>query len=1224
MLLPISRVICCSLAIVASPLLIAIGSNLAQEATAIPVPDPAVADAQKVDGQNVDGQNSDASTLVPQPTDKPPVQIQFPSAVQPNPTPTNLLPDEPHVGLPPDHPLVHHENSEVGGIEVQLHYANFGRQSSPSQVCFDSDNKLVDNRIDAHRKSMAGADHYGQFLAPEVTVRFGSGCTHAEYTHWKLSSLDKPCAEAAIPHGPLVVEIKVDQPVDFVELLFDGKPLKPTAYTNHAPLSYSIPCPAPGQHWLQARYLSDNVWSHYSKPIRFEVRVPPQPRIIAASDFDRDPTPLARHTTTSITTHSIKVHLADVNHGDHIVAYIDGKPLPCSSCSHVDHIDDHLVPVEGEGHLCCRVFRVEGAATPGVHKLTVRVVGCGGACSITSQPSNPIAFHYYNEDAYLLRPGIGCVTCNPTDALAIATPVSTSAPMLDHRVAQSNVLPKNKLIAIVAAPTNPAAEAARLVELGQRFLDLGAADSTSLKIDSDLTNEHAIACAELAERFPEIRKSAFEDLSQFGEQVNEATRLVSGVATLDDAEPNALLQEAKTANASAEAAVNRVREAYTEIEHSTEAAYSNVESCQALADATAKAHSSAVEFLRQATEAFSKMQAYATEARRAQDVNNLAVAEQARLKATAEFGKLQTAQQGISELVATIREQKQASAKLRGRVTVHLADAELQVSQIQAEKKKVADMLTKSKDSIAAAKLLEGRLQNPDLQAVRSFAESAQNAHVEAVVAAKRAEDLASEAKAASTEAQAVAESVQTAAENWTTTLADVAASRHDILNAQNRAEMATQRAYAETAKYSATSTQAKVAKRIAASAEADRESVRKLADEANNSYSAVTRNKQAIAAYANDAATQALQARNNAFEAKRNAQAAVEAENAALRAALAVEKKSKEVEEALANKKDSLPTWREVASQEMSSAEQAARDAEVHRANAMMSANLAKKFLNSAKLAEDNALESTRVYERLEELRQTALSHANTAETKANQAGLSRSLQQQLTSVIEDAELAATQDQLRSQIDNLSNASSSAERDRAELATAHAEQAEARSDARVQQHKANLRIESANRVMSPQSPFYFASAAHFPLREFGLRGEPLDRDGIIIYEDMAFHFDREGNYEVHFRASAPKMPATIRLQFQIQPHRNSPWYTVTLAPIEFPYPVSKDDKSQSSCGTCEADCKHDSKNCCGKARECVCKGHSEILRRCYGEMSEDAKIRRTGSARIGFGISFP
>jgi hypothetical protein len=191
----------------------------------------------------------------------------------------------------------------------------------------------------------------------------------------------------------------------------------------------------------------------------------------------------------------------------------------------------------------------------------------------------------------------------------------------------------------------------------------------------------------------------------------------------------------------------------------------------------------------------------------------------------------------------------------------------------------------------------------------------------------------------------------------------------------------------------------------------------------------------------------------------------------------------------------------------------------------------------------------------------------------------------------------------------------------------------------RIAEGEANAIRSRAEKVIGPSSPFYFAAAAHFPLREFGLRGELLDHDGIIIYEDMAFHFDRDGNYEVHFRASAPPMPAIMRLQFQIQPHRNGPWYTITLAPIEFPYPTAKGDKSTCSGSNCgDANCSKETKkcngnacrprneavSCCGEARECVCKGHSEILRRCYGEMGQDAQIRRSGTARIGFGVNVP
>lgn len=174
-------------------------------------------------------------------------------------------------------------------------------------------------------------------------------------------------------------------------------------------------------------------------------------------------------------------------------------------------------------------------------------------------------------------------------------------------------------------------------------------------------------------------------------------------------------------------------------------------------------------------------------------------------------------------------------------------------------------------------------------------------------------------------------------------------------------------------------------------------------------------------------------------------------------------------------------------------------------------------------------------------------------------------------------------------------------------------------AEARIAAAEAAARIERARAVEGPPSPFHFASAAHFPVPDFGPRGEMIDRGGLTIYEDMEFRFDRNGNYEVRFRATTPAMPTTVQLQFQIQPRPGGPWYTVTLAPIEFKYPDPNAAKGQcTAAGDCSAT---QDQQCCGPVRECVCKGHSEILRRCYGEMGQDATIRRTGTARFGFGV---
>ncbi|MBC8873379.1 MAG: hypothetical protein H8E44_28410 [Planctomycetes bacterium] len=123
-----------------------------------------------------------------------------------------------------------------------------------------------------------------------------------------------------------------------------------------------------------------------------------------------------------------------------------------------------------------------------------------------------------------------------------------------------------------------------------------------------------------------------------------------------------------------------------------------------------------------------------------------------------------------------------------------------------------------------------------------------------------------------------------------------------------------------------------------------------------------------------------------------------------------------------------------------------------------------------------------------------------------------------------------------------------------------------------------------------------FAAPASFPLRDFGPNGEVIDRPGAVIYEDMVFSFDRNGNYNLRFTIETPAMPTNVYLQMLVQPCKGRPWYTITLAPIEF-----RPEKGKL-------------------VRNHVVEGHSEILHRCFKEMGKSTTIRRAGSARFGYG----
>ncbi|MHC4403159.1 MAG: hypothetical protein ACYTG0_26150 [Planctomycetota bacterium] len=220
----------------------------------------------------------------------------------------------------------------------------------------------------------------------------------------ELASSDKPSLSTTVPYGQLSVEVRCSfaadevDPVEYVVLSLDGRPVDDNRYLvdararvhdgqRHLTYRYSLPCPSPGKHLLQARYKRDNLWSRLSAPLRFEIRLPEPPRVVAISDSDRNPVPLSQGGLISIAGPSVKLRLADVSRDSQVVVYLDGKPITSGRAA----------------ESCCLTVTLEGSITPGLHSLTVRTIHPPGSCSITSEPSNEVVFHYYDEDVFLLR-----------------------------------------------------------------------------------------------------------------------------------------------------------------------------------------------------------------------------------------------------------------------------------------------------------------------------------------------------------------------------------------------------------------------------------------------------------------------------------------------------------------------------------------------------------------------------------------------------------------------------------------------------------------------------------------------------------------------------------------------------------------------------------------------------------------------------------------------------
>lgn len=867
--------------------------------------------------------------------------------------------------------------------------------------CFEADGHNF--QADEYNLATDGSHGVWRHPAPEVVLWFSGGCNAAESTNWKLSSHNAPRLWTVIPIGVIRVEVNIDiAPVDFVELLLDGKPLAPQHYLNLSPLHYELPCPAPGRHVLQAKYLHNNLWSRLSPPLAIEVRLPKPPQIVAISDGDRDPIVPSRHGMTSITKGEIKLRLANVEHKAHIVAYIDGKPVASSP----------------DEESCCRIVRVEGFVTPGVHKLTARVVQCPGSCSITSPPSNEVTFHYYDEDVYLLRPGAGCDN-RRQDANFHARPSAPNA-------------------AEAQRPTRPG-----LISQGHTSV-LGAGTRTP-----------EMTAVQMATLFAESGgDTSIYKLAAF----TQAPPTPGANVDLETATIKAIVEHAARLLQPAEQAVSQARD--------SSSAASNW-------------------------------------ARKAGKLANSASPDSVRTKKNAEeIEKLKSNAQSIYAEAQVLLIKANSDMD---RATEYASRKEIGGNTARAiVAKRRADNVARNRDAI-----------HEQVTELNTLVSRLTDAAREIQQGAERTESLHSAAMnyAALSKQQAEAADVQ-----WKEAI--------EALNSLKK-----ELGLAKDAQKRGVLPQVQVA--------------------GNNAENA----NQAVAACSGAAKTHSDLAQNNA----------------------------------------------DLAGQQASAFDAVQRTTEVHLAQSRVDAE--------------------RMSQAIAELRKNSISAEDDRRNAGRTLDKEAEAEQLWEASEEDAALAAAtakSDTAKAAKDE--NGVRRAQESARAAQTIAADEWK-KADSRVAEADAKMNFARAQQVVNPPSPFFFASAAHFPIRDFGLKGQPIDRDGLIIYEDMEFRFDRHGNYEVHFRATTPDLPTTLRLQFQIQPHRSGPWYTVTLAPIDFKYPAKVAEKTCAS-GNC--DNANDSKPCCGKVRECICRGHSEILRRCYGEMGQDARIRREGTARFGFGVHVP
>jgi hypothetical protein len=1045
----------------------------------------------------------------------------------------------------------------------------------------------------------------------------------------EISSADRPAYWDAVPYGQLTAWVKFNLdlndsvPIDHVQLLLDGQPLDNARYLGgrqdppeltedgrlRVAYQYTLPCPAPGKHILQARFLKENLWSRLSAPLYFEVLLPERPRIIAISEIDGHPAPVGSVGLFHITRPAVKILMANVKVNDLIVAILDGIPVPASAAS----------------DSCCSTVELVGELTPGIHSLSVRTVHNPSGCNVTSEPSNEVVFHYYNEDAYLLRPRGGCPSCSlstdPKQLIGSSDhsrdiepgPIQPmllgldSAQISDVRVLESNIYAKPVAQTVVRPATwhsnlrpaagtirlvsflasNPVDEAATFRDQAKGFAGDAATAVAGARADALAAHNHAVAADVAAQTAKQIqtRTDAARD-----QAIADAT--AAAVAANAAPTNTAARADAVAAKAAADAEVISAKNAAARAAKYAADADAAAKTARLRADAADQLKKEAEAAHKRADAAAQAATTRAAEAVPLFNANKITAADQKRDEA---FNQRNFASQAAVEAqkkAATAAAFAKAAGDFRKSADDALASAksELGKANLAASNAKQSASTARTAKTRADQTAIQAHIANiaNDANAAAAALNDAREASASAAKSTAEAEMSAQVAKTKAAEAEAHADHIAFLVRQSKTS-SDAATRWYNLAKTKaDDARNAASREADNTARQ-------REAQKQAAAAVQNRDEANRYRQLAETAHNQIVQEQTNARNSANAAKSHITNVENNANAAKSQADAAATALMDVVAADQAVRDAATHATQAAAKRDVAAATAAlKQACSAQKTAQARSKDAATHQGtagtHAAIAADLARHVQNEAIKAEAAFQRAAAECIKADDAACAAREKAKAADENAASAGRFFQLEEDLRTAKDQAELHNFQVQQTIE--------------QAGIADAVADQEESAADARIDHSVAQDRFARAQAVQSAPSPFYFASSAHFPMRQFGPQGEVIDGEGAVIYEDMKFSFDKEGYYDVLFTIGTPAVPTTIRLRFLVQPHRGGPWYTITLDPIEFLPAGSRNDA--------KAKVTHDY----------VVRGRSEILRRCYGEMGHDATIRREGTARFGYGLS--
>lgn len=1085
----------------------------------------------------------------------------------------------------------------------------------------------------------------------------------------ELTSADLPRIWTRIPYDRLEVVVDVladtldDNTLGYIELLLDGAPLhnSPRLQSTDPPTPrpdgrylvsyrYQLPCPAPGKHLLQARYLKAGLWSRLSPPLRFQVDVPRTPVIVAVAERGCPPAKLAAGRRFELTTDELVLKVAEVVPGTELVADLDGRTIKCAS-------------LNGD---CCYSLRLTGQVEPGVHALSVRAV-TGAGCAITSAASDRLYVHYNVRDHYML--GLEPCAPNRLKDREPACDCPRTRPMASDDLPGSplpgNPLPGNFLQPNpLFAPQSPA-EIILPAQPGlQPGLQPGSQPAPHPGHQPAQPGRAATPAVLPAPPLPPNPLHAPRQGARHrrGDNEFQLVSLIVQMSPSDQArqwsdDATTFAREVTTLLARSQQDATRVGQLVDAMLTAVDDADSNLKQCaprvQRAAEAAAKAKAAAQEAddASQATDAVSSNAPY--EARVKADADHAVNARDDSVAASRRADQHQSAAQTARQTTITARATARrhqatlaaelklldlAEKKARGFADIAVAalkETQAEVAAGQTTKANLAVAKALTARQLASAATTEARraagqvrgLTNAiaaqsaiSTQAVQDAATANTQAMAEAATAVGKANAALAAARDATAkwQAQVNAKRQSTAATDYfqqanqlhdaaKTDPSDAATaagrsqtahgqvSTHDAA-AEDHARWASDFAYKAHLAATLAAEQAALAADLAvqARAAADAAAVRAAAAPLSESSAAGARATMTgrHAAQAELAAQQAAVARDEAELARQLA------DNSAQRAQLEAQKSGSlldtaktHFETATARAKLAAESYSQLT--DAVHAAKAAADAAAAEAHKPDQAAAAKANKLAAQARSNASILASRVRtaktdaEHLAALGQTLVGRA---EQHAQNATHFRQQAERASGRAQDAANRAVR---------LRQDAAREKQTAAEPARVESEMELRRAAALVEQErtKAIKILEDEKTLTAEREPreIHFLAPAHIAIRDFGPQGEVHDREGLVIYEDMTFSYKENGEYGLHFKLGTPALPVTLRLRLLFQKETNGPWQTITLEPLEFSVDPENPQRGVET--------KHVT-------------GHSAALAGLPGGICQ---LKREGTARFGF-----